>query len=139
MELKICRNCRRLFQYIYGPELCPDCAKLAKEEREHKNVEPNMHFSANEESKKALSPEGKATFMEEEDIFEQVRDYILNHPGASVAQLAEIFDITPSKIFSWIKEERLEFCKTSQSAWFTCEKCGCKIKSGRFCYQCKPR
>ena len=30
MEVRVCKNCRRLFKYIYGPELCPECTKLIK-------------------------------------------------------------------------------------------------------------
>ena len=31
MEIKICRSCKKMFQHITGPELCPKC-KQAEEE-----------------------------------------------------------------------------------------------------------
>lgn len=31
MEVKVCKSCRRMFQYIAGPELCPICYKKEEE------------------------------------------------------------------------------------------------------------
>jgi transposase-like protein len=87
--------------------------------------------------KKAVSSIVKPLFKEEEEKYEQVRDYIINYPKASVAQIAEAIDISPSKLFEWIRDERLEFSEESQFAWFECEICGTKIKSGRLCNRCK--
>ena len=50
MEVRNCRNCRRLFNYITGPRLCPECrAELDKKFvevkefiEEHKNATVNM-------------------------------------------------------------------------------------------------
>jgi hypothetical protein len=76
---------------------------------------------------------------EEEDKFEKVKDYILVHPRASIVQIAEANDMLPTKLLDWVREDRLAFSDESVHAWFTCEKCGAKIKSGRFCNRCKPR
>lgn len=46
MEVKNCRDCKRLFNYIGGPRLCPDCkakleqkfAEVKKYVEEHKNA-----------------------------------------------------------------------------------------------------
>jgi hypothetical protein len=125
VEIRVCKNCRRLFKYIYGPELCPDCIKLVTEER----LEP---------AGKKLNAAVKPLVKEEEIKYEQVKEYIITHPKASVAQIAEVNDIAPSKLFEWIRDERLEFSDDSEHAWFECEKCGAKIKSGRLCNRCKP-
>ncbi len=124
MELKVCKNCRRLFKYIYGPELCQDCAKLKQnEEKDPKN----------KESKSTL----KSMFREEEEKYEQVKDYIMDNPKATIVQIAEANDIAPTKLFEWIRDDRLEFSEDSQNAWFECANCGTKIKSGRLCNRCK--
>ena len=124
MDVKICKNCRRLFNYVYGPELCPNCVKL---------LSANKPEPAKEINLAALNP----AVSEEESKFAQVRDYILANPNATVVQIAEANDIIPAKLFEWIREDRLEFSDASEYAWFTCEKCGAKIRSGRLCNRCK--
>ena len=31
MEVKVCRGCKKIFQYIAGPELCPKCKQSEEE------------------------------------------------------------------------------------------------------------
>jgi uncharacterized protein len=124
MEVRVCKNCRRLFKYIYGPELCQDCIKLVSEDKK-------------EMPEKKLTMTAKPLVMDEESKFEQVRDYIMTHPKTTVTQIAEANDILPAKLFEWIRDERLEFSVDSVDAWFECERCGAKIKSGRLCSRCK--
>lgn len=31
MEVKVCRGCKKMFQYIAGPELCPKCKQSEEE------------------------------------------------------------------------------------------------------------
>lgn len=126
MELKVCKNCRRLFKYIYGPELCQDCINLASEEK-------------NDNMNKQETTLIRTIVKEDKSKYEQVKDYIMANPNATVAQISEAIDIPPTKIFEWIKDDRLEFSENSEYAWFTCEKCGTKIKSGRLCNRCKTR
>jgi len=126
MELKVCKNCRRLFQYIYGPELCQDCLKLMKQDQQ---------VDANKEEKTIV----KQIAKEDETQYGQIRDYIMVNPKATVAEIAEANDITPTKLLEWVRNDRLEFSEDSQYAWFECERCGAKIKSGRLCNRCKIR
>lgn len=126
MELKVCKNCRRLFKYIYGPELCQDCVNLASEEK-------------NDNINKQETTLIRTIVKEDKTKYEQVKDYIMAYPNATVAQISEAIDIPPTKLFEWIKDDRLEFSENSEYAWFTCEKCGAKIKSGRLCNRCKTR
>jgi hypothetical protein len=126
MELRVCKNCRKLFKYIYGPELCPDCSKIVSKEK----AEP-----VNTAGKYLIRPVVK----EEEEKFEQIKDYILTHPKATIVEISEANDIMPTKLLEWVREDRLAFSDASSNAWFTCQKCGAKIKSGRFCNNCKIR
>jgi uncharacterized protein len=125
MDVKVCKNCRRLFNYIYGPELCPNCIKLLSVDKVEQGKETALTV---------LSPAAG-----DESKFEQVRDYIMNNPKATVVKIAEVNDVTPARLFEWIREDRLEFSNESEHAWFTCEKCGTKIRSGRLCNRCKIR
>jgi len=43
--------------------------------------------------------------------------------------------VSPAKISRWLKEERLEVSEDSPVA-LNCEKCGVRIRSGRFCVEC---
>lgn len=127
MEVKVCKNCKKLFNYIYGPELCQNCIPLvAKDEKEQLNIGRNT----------ALNPMAR----EDEEKYEQVKDYILLHPKATVMQIADDNKISPTKLFEWIRDDRLEFSDDSKFAWFECAICGTKIKSGRLCNKCRhPR
>lgn len=109
---------------MFGPQLCPDCIKLISQNQ----VEP-----VNSEDTVIMSPLAR----EEEDKYKKVKEYIMQNPKATVAQIAERIDITPAKIFEWIREDRLEFAESSPQGWFLCERCGTKIRSGRLCNHCK--
>lgn len=124
MEVRVCKNCRRLFNYLFGPDLCPNCMHLVAEERMSSN---------NKTSYSMIKP----LLHEDEVKYQQVRDYIMQYPRATVAEIAEVHGVSPSKIFDWVRDERLEFSEDSKHAWFECEICGEKIKSGRLCPRCK--
>jgi len=123
VEVRVCKNCKRLFKYIYGPELCRECIKLIPKEEERIKAELTA----------AINP----MITEDEKKYKQVKDYIMAHPKATVIQISEINEITPMKLFEWIREDRLEFSEDAEYAWFECASCGAKIKSGRLCNRCK--
>ena len=124
MEVKVCKNCRKLFNYILGPELCQDCSKLiSKAEQDSLKQERVLRLNS--------------AVQEDEDKYEQVRDYIMKHPKATIIQIAEDNDITPMKLLEWVRQDRFEFSEESEHAWFHCKKCGIKIKSGTLCNLCK--
>lgn len=132
MEIKICKNCKRMFKYVFGPELCQDCIALISKE--------DIALISKEEdgqNSKKNSTILKPLIAEEEEKFEQVKDYIVSHPRASVVQISEANNIKPKKLYEWIREDRLEFSEESKYAWFECAKCGAKIKSGTLCNRCK--
>lgn len=129
MEVKACRNCKRLFKYIYGSELCPDCIKLIP--KEEKDIIKKNRLDKEFTGK--LNP----IIREYEEKYGQVKDYIMANPKATIDQISEANNITPKMLLEWVRQDRLEFSKDSKDAWFECEKCGTKIKSGRLCNQCK--
>lgn len=100
MEVKVCRNCKKLFQYITGPEMCPNCKQL------------------------------------EEELFQKVKAYLKENPGESMHIVSEETGVSVSLIEKFLRQGRLEVTPDSQII-LTCEMCGKKITSGRFCDQCK--
>lgn len=100
MNIRNCRVCGRIYNYISGPNVCPVC----KESQEAK--------------------------------FQEVKEYIREHKGASIPQVAEACDVDASQIRQWLREERLEVTEDS-ALYLTCESCGAAIRSGRFCEKCK--
>ena len=102
MDVRNCKGCSRLFNYIGGQQLCPECAK-------------------------ALDLK-----------FDEVRDYVYDHPRAGIQQVAEENEVTIAQIKRWIREERLAFSEDAQVG-LECEGCGKMIRTGRFCEICKAK
>lgn len=126
MEVRACNKCRKLFHYIYGPDdLCPECRHTISEIGEELKPEMNAIL--------------KPMNSDDEERYKRVKDYIMLHPKATIAQISEENGVTVSKLYEWIREDRLEFSDDSKFAWFECEVCGAKIKSGTLCYRCKSK
>lgn len=100
MDVKNCKKCRRLFNYIGGPSICPQC----REELEKK--------------------------------FQDVKKYLFDNRGATIADVVKDCEVEESQIRQWVREERLEF-SAGVDIGMTCETCGKPITSGRFCEKCK--
>jgi len=73
-----------------------------------------------------------------EDKFAAVKEYIYNHPKASIQEIADDNDVSIMQIQKWIREERLAFSDDSVIG-IECENCGAMIKTGRFCKACKEK
>ncbi|MGN0402319.1 MAG: flagellar protein [Acetatifactor sp.] len=100
MNIRNCRSCGKIFNYITGIPICPMC----REKMEAK--------------------------------FQEVKEYIREHKGAGISQVAEACDVEPAQIQQWLREERLEV--TEDSALFlNCDVCGAPIRSGKYCEKCK--
>lgn len=100
MNVRNCRNCGKIFNYLSGPPVCPACKEAA------------------------------------EAKFQEVKDYIRDHRGVGMSEVAEACDVDPAQIRQWLREDRLEV--TADSAVFlSCESCGAPIRSGKFCEKCK--
>ena len=100
MNVRNCRNCGRLYNYISGIVICPAC----KESLEAK--------------------------------FQEVKEYIREHKGAGIQEVAEACDVETAQIRQWLREERLEVTENS-ALFLNCESCGTPIRSGRYCDKCK--
>lgn len=100
MNVRNCKKCGRIFNYVMGPVICPRC----KDEQEEK--------------------------------FQEVKEYVREHHGADIAEVSRECDVDPGQIHQWIREERLQFADDSPIR-IACESCGTMIRSGRFCDKCK--
>lgn len=100
MEVKACRRCNRLFQYVTGPVICPVCKE------------------------------------EEEKVFVTVRDYIRENKGASMEEVCRAIGVPISLVEKFLKQGRLEVAEDSPIK-LICERCGGRMRSGRYCNRCK--
>lgn len=100
MDIRNCRNCGNIFNYLTGPIVCPAC----KESLEAK--------------------------------FQEVKQYIEEHPGVGIRQVSDACDVETSQIQQWLREERLEVTENS-AIYLNCESCGAPIRSGRYCDKCR--
>ena len=100
MNVRNCRMCGRIFNYVAGNVLCQVC----REKMEKK--------------------------------FQEVKEYIREHPGVGIPEVSEACDVEPSQIRQWLRDERLELAEDS-AIYLSCEGCGASIRCGRFCEKCK--
>lgn len=102
MEVKACKRCGRLFQYVTGSIICSECKKS------------------------------------EEDVFITVKEYIIEHKGATIEEVSCETGASVTLIEKFLKQGRLEIVEGSPIA-ITCERCGKKITTGKYCDKCKER
>lgn len=74
----------------------------------------------------------------DEEEFRLVKDYIRDHPGIKIEDVAKALNVSPQQILRYLREERLEIPSQSDK-FILCEFCGCMIKTGRFCENCKDK
>ena len=65
-----------------------------------------------------------------------MKEYIREHKGAGIQEVAEACDVETAQIRQWLREERLEVTENS-ALFLNCESCGTPIRSGRYCDKCK--
>lgn len=73
--------------------------------------------------------------QEEEAEYEKVRDYLRDHEGSSVDEVAEATGVDPKAIMHFLRQGRL-LVKDGFSSGLYCESCGAPISGGRFCDKC---
>ena len=100
MNIRNCRVCGRIFNYMTGAPICPACRE---------------------------SLEAK---------FQEVKEYIREHRGAGITEVAEACDVDTAQIRQWLREDRLEVTEDSPM-FLNCESCGAPIRSGKYCDKCK--
>ena len=69
------------------------------------------------------------------DDFGKVRKYLDEHGPTSYFAISQATGVRRSVIQELLKESRLEV-RDSAESFLRCEKCGCTLKSGRFCPDC---
>lgn len=100
MDVRICNGCKKMFQYIAGPTLCPRCRQR------------------------------------EEEMFQIVKDYLRENPGANMYEVSQATKVSAGLIEKFLREGRLQVSPDSPIA-LACEKCGRRITTGRLCSECK--
>lgn len=68
--------------------------------------------------------------------FKLVRDYLYDHPGADIKEVADETGVDEAVILKLLKQDRIEVVEEANTL-LRCEKCGKSIKSGRLCDDCK--
>lgn len=100
MNVRNCRTCGRIFNYVAGPITCQACREKMEEK------------------------------------FQEVKEYIREHPGVGIPQVAEACDVDSAQIRQWLQDDRLELTEDSPIR-LACESCGEQIRSGKYCEKCK--
>lgn len=100
MNIRNCRVCGRIFNYMSGAPVCPSCRD---------NLEAK---------------------------FQEVKEYIREHRGVGIQEVAEACDVDPAQIRQWLRDDRLEVTEDSPM-FLNCESCGSPIRSGKYCEKCK--
>lgn len=72
---------------------------------------------------------------EQEESFKKVKEYLHEFPGASVAEVESSTGVEAKDIMDFLRQGRLEM-DPSSSITLSCERCGAKILTGRFCEKC---
>jgi PHP family Zn ribbon phosphoesterase len=70
------------------------------------------------------------------DDYGKARNYIEQHPGANMAEVAKETGVPQKSIRDMVKESRLEIAPSS-NVFMRCEICGTTIRYGRFCAKCE--
>ncbi len=69
-----------------------------------------------------------------EEEFKIVRNFVYDHPEATIKDAAEGTDVAEELILQFIREGRLIL--KGDHTLLSCERCGVKIDTGRFCPDC---
>ncbi|MCL2225449.1 MAG: flagellar protein [Defluviitaleaceae bacterium] len=77
----------------------------------------------------------EACVKEEEQIFENVREFIKENPNLSLNEVAEACEVTVKRIMTYIRDGRID-ASQGMRADVTCSKCGKPIPGGRMCEKC---
>ncbi len=99
-DIRNCKRCGRIFNYLGGQQLCYDCRN------------------------------------EDEKIFRKVKEYLYEHPGATISQVSMDLDVSMERIKAYLREGRLEIIDEGGNMVLECESCGKSIRTGRFCDEC---
>ena len=102
MEVRPCKSCKRLFNYLGGSPICPACTEKLEEK------------------------------------FQEVKEYIREHPHAALQEVSEANEVSVKQLKTWVREERLKFSDDSPVG-IECMNCGAMIKCGKYCDACRGK
>ncbi len=74
--------------------------------------------------------------QEEEKRFKDIKEYLYQHPGASLSVVSTELNISVAKIKEFLRDGRLEILGSEGNMFLECESCGKAINSGKFCTEC---
>lgn len=72
---------------------------------------------------------------QDESEYGELREYLIEHPRASIYEVATNLDISINKIKYFLREGRIEIVE-KVNRFLLCEECGQPIRSGRYCEEC---
>lgn len=72
----------------------------------------------------------------EEEEFKKVKEYLYDHPGATITMVSEETGVEEDLILKYLRQGRLEITTEGGSLVLDCERCGKAIRTGRFCDPC---
>ncbi|MDI3257726.1 MAG: hypothetical protein QJR01_08410 [Kyrpidia sp.] len=72
---------------------------------------------------------------EEEELYQKVRDYVAEHRGATIMEVAEATGVDADLVLQFLREGRLAVV-SGENMRYPCERCGREITTGRFCERC---
>ncbi|MCX7923030.1 MAG: MerR family transcriptional regulator [Clostridia bacterium] len=99
-DIRNCRRCGKMYNYIGGAPICPVCKE------------------------------------QDEEDFKRVKEYIYNHPGATISEVSTELEVSVEKIKTFLRDGRLEIVNGEGNMILECEVCGKSIRTGRFCDEC---
>lgn len=74
---------------------------------------------------------------EREWSYERVKDYLYEHPGATMAEVVDDTGVDLKLVRRFLREGRVEL--ETADGFLLCEKCGKPITSGTMCQECKTQ
>lgn len=72
---------------------------------------------------------------EDDQDFQKVKNYLYDHPGATIIEVSEETGVGERKILRYLRESRIEI-READNMLLDCERCGASIQTGRFCNSC---
>ncbi|MBM7866662.1 hypothetical protein GTO89_08415 [Heliobacterium gestii] len=73
---------------------------------------------------------------EDEEKYERVREFLRDHPGATLLEVIAATEVDEDTVLQFIKEGRIEASQL-QGASLHCERCDAPISSGTLCPSCQ--
>lgn len=84
------------------------------------------------------SPICQNCVKEEEAIFLKVRNYIKEHPNATILEVSTETEVSTKKIYGYLREGRIE-AVNPEGFDLQCDRCGKMIAKGKYCNSCTEK